>query len=80
MRDTIIKIFDVLIWVIGAITAIGGIIAGIVVLAQGEVVGLGFIIGGILYAVIIMALFFIQIGIYYHTKRTAEAVEKLAGR
>ncbi|QDC07829.1 hypothetical protein FHY55_00570 [Oceanicola sp. D3] len=80
MRDTIIKIFDVLIWVIGALAAIGGIVGGIIALAQGEVVGLALIVGGILYAVIIMALFFIQIGIYYHTKRTAEAVEKLAGR
>lgn len=80
MRNTIIKVFEILIWVIGAIYAIGGVVGGIVVLAQGEVAGLGIIIGGLLGAVIIMALFFIQIGIYNHTQRTAEAVEKLAGR
>ncbi|MCO6384363.1 MAG: hypothetical protein JXQ91_08090 [Vannielia sp.] len=80
MRNTIIKIFEVLIWVIGAIYAIGGVVGGIVVLAQGEVVGLGIIIGGLLGAVVIMAMFFIQIGTYNNTRRTAEAVEKLAGR
>ncbi|SIO17721.1 hypothetical protein [Vannielia litorea] len=80
MRNTIIKIFEILIWVIGGLVAIGGVIGGIVMLAQGEVVGLGVIIGGLLYAVIIMALFFIQIGTYNNTRRTAEAVEKLAGR
>ena len=80
MRNTIIKIFDILIWVMGALMAIGGLVVGIFMLANGEVAGLAAIIGGILYAVIIMALFFIQIGIYNHTLRTAEAVEKLAGR
>ena len=80
MRNTIIKIFEILIWVIGALYAIGGVIGGIMVLAQGEIVGLGIIIGGLLGAVMIMALFFIQIGTYNNTKRTAEAVEKLAGR
>jgi len=80
MRETIIKIFEILIWIIGALYAIGGVIGGIFVLAQGEVAGLGIIIGGLLGAVVIMALFFIQIGIYNNTRRTADAVEKLAGR
>lgn len=80
MRETIIKIFEILIWVIGALCAIGGLIGGIVILAQGEVVGLAMIIGGILYAVIIMALFFMQIGIYYNTKRSADYLEQLSNR
>ena len=80
MRETIIKIFEILIWIIGALYAIGGVIGGIFVLAQGEIAGLGIIIGGLLGAVVIMALFFIQIGIYNNTRRTADAVEKLAGR
>lgn len=80
MRDIIIKIFDVMIWIIGGLVAVGGLIAGIVTLAQGEVVGLGIIIGGVLYAIMIMALLFIAIGVYYHTRRTAEALEKLANR
>ena len=80
MRETIIKIFEILIWIIGALYAIGGVIGGLFVLAQGEIAGLGIIIGGLLGAVVIMALFFIQIGIYNNTRRTADAVEKLAGR
>ncbi|MBT0958012.1 hypothetical protein IV417_11500 [Alphaproteobacteria bacterium KMM 3653] len=80
MRDTIIKIFDIMIWVLGALVAIGGLIGGIIMLAQGEVVGLAMIIGGILYAIVIMALFFISIGIYKNTKETAEHLAKLASR
>lgn len=80
MRDTVIKIFEVLIWVIGALYAIGGTIAGVVALAQGEIVGVALIIGGLLGAVMVMALFFIAIGIYDNTRRTAEAVEKLSVR
>lgn len=80
MRDTVIKIFEVLIWVIGALYAIGGTIAGVVALAQGEIVGVALIIGGLLGAVMVMALFFIAIGIYDNTRRTAEAVEKLSMR
>ncbi len=80
MRQAIINSLDVLIWLMGALVAIGGIVAGIFALSQGEVMGLAIMVGALLYAVIFMGMFFLIIGIHNNTKRTAEAVEKLAMR
>ncbi|MDF1871089.1 hypothetical protein [Vannielia sp.] len=80
MRDTIIKIAEVLIWVAGALVAIIGIIGGIVAIVQGELAGLGAIFAAPLVAIIYMAGFFIFIGNYYNRRRIADAVEKLAAR
>ena len=80
MRQTIINSLDMLIWVMGAVIAIGGVIGGIAALAQGEIVGLAFIVGGLLYAVVFMGMFFLIIGIHNNTRRTSEAVEKMGMR
>lgn len=80
MRQTIINSLDILIWVLGGLIAIGSVVAGVVTLGQGQVAGLAIIIGGLVYAVLIMGMFFLIIGIHNNTKRTAEAVEKLAMR
>jgi hypothetical protein len=77
MRQAIINSLDILIWVLGALIALAGVIAGIVALAQGQVMGLAILVGGLLYAVVFMGMFFLIIGIHNNTKRTAEAVEKL---
>lgn len=78
MRQAIINSLDILIWILGGLIAIAAVVAGIITLGQGEVAGLGIIIGGLLYAVVFMGMFFLIIGIHNNTKRTAEAVEKLA--
>ena len=80
MRQAIINSLDILIWVVGALIALAGVVAGIVALSQGQVLGLGIIVGALLYAIIFMGMFFLIIGIHNNTKRTAEAVEKLAMR
>ena len=80
MRQAIINSLDVLIWIMGALIAIGGVIAGILALSQGEPMGLAIIIGALLYSIIFMGMFFLIIGMHNNTKRTAEAVEKLAMR
>jgi hypothetical protein len=80
MRQTIINSLDVLIWVFGGLVAIGAVIGGLAALAQGEMVGIAIIIGGLVYAVMIMGVFFLIIGIHNNTARTADAVEKLASR
>ncbi len=80
MRQAIINSLDVLIWIMGALIAIAGVIAGILALSQGEAMGLAIIIGALLYAIIFMGMFFLIIGMHNNTKRTAEAVEKLAMR
>lgn len=80
MRQTIINSLDVLIWILGALIALAGVIAGIAALAQGQIVGLAMIVGGLLYAVVFMGMFFLVIGIHNNTRRTAEAVEKMSMR
>jgi hypothetical protein len=77
MRQAIINSLDILIWVLGALIALAGVVAGIAALAQGQVMGLAILIGGLLYAVVFMGMFFLIIGIHNSSKRTADAVEKL---
>ena len=80
MRQFVIKSFEAIVWIFGAIVAIGGVIAGIIAVGNGQPQGLIFIIGGPLYAILLMGMFFIAISISDNTKRTAEAVEKLVAR
>jgi len=80
MRQAIINSLDVLIWIMGVLMATAGVVVGIVALSQGEVAGLAIIVGALLYAIIFMGMFFLIIGMHNNTKRTAEAVEKLAMR
>ena len=80
MRQFIIRSFEGIVWIFGALVALAGILAGVLALANGQVQGLLFIIGGPLYAILLMGMFFIAIAISDNTKRTAEAVEKLVSR
>lgn len=80
MRQTIINSLDTLIWIMGGLIALVGVIAGIVALSQGMLSGLAIIVGSLLYAIVFMGMFFLIIGIHNNTKRTADAVEKLAMR
>lgn len=80
MRQFIIRSFEGIVWLFGALVALAGIVVGVLALANGQVQGLLFIIGGPLYAILLMGMFFIAVAISDNTKRTAEAVEKLASR
>jgi hypothetical protein len=80
MRQFIITSFETIVWIVGGLIAIAGVIAGIIALTQGQMGGLLLIIIAPLYAILIMGVFFIAIAIADNTKRTAEAVEKLASR
>lgn len=80
MRDFVIKSLDILIWIVGGFFAIGGIGFGIFMLVQGEVQGLLFIILGPIYAILFCGMFLLAVGVYHNTRRTAEALEKLASR
>lgn len=80
MRELIIKSLDMIVWFVAGLMAVGGVLGGLFALAQGEVVGLAFIIGGLVYAVVFAGGFFMAIGIYENTKRTAAAVERMASR
>jgi hypothetical protein len=80
MRQFIIRSFEAIVWVFGALVALGGVVVGVMALGNGQVQGLLFLIGGPLYAILLMGVFFIAAAIADNTKRTAEAVEKLAAR
>lgn len=80
MRQFIIRSFEAIVWIFGALVALAGIAVGVMALVNGQAQGLLFIIGGPLYAILLMGMFFIAIAISDNTKRTADAVEKLAAR
>lgn len=48
MRELIIKSLDMIVWIVAGLIALGGVIVGVMALGQGEVAGLGIIIGGLL--------------------------------
>ncbi|MGL5008243.1 MAG: hypothetical protein ACRC6I_00045 [Paracoccaceae bacterium] len=80
MRDFVIKSLDVLIWVVGGLIAVGGIILGLMAIGQGQMQGILFIIIAPIYAIIFCGMFLLAVGVYHNTRRTAEALEKLASR
>jgi len=77
MRHAIIRSFDVLVWLMAILMALGGLVMGGMALGQGQAVaGLGIMVGGILYAIIFAGLLFMVVGIYENTKRTADILER----
>ncbi len=80
MRDFVIKSMDVLVWIAAFLVAAGGIVAGLMAVGQGQMQGLILVVMGPLYAIMIAGWVFLAIGTYHNTKRTAEAIEKLANR
>ena len=47
---------------------------------SGPVAGVGILIGGALYVIFVGGFLYMGIGIYQNTKRSAEALEKLASK
>ncbi len=91
MRDFFINTFEVLVGVIVVLMCIGVVVfAGIAAFGggnmmgpgspSGPLVGLGILIGGAIYVIFIAGLMYMGLGIYQNTKRTAEAVERMATR
>lgn len=82
MRQTFISLLDKLVILIVALILIGAFFAGIFAMFQGGgfFAGIGIWIGGAVYAVLVGGMLFLFLGIHENTKRTAEAVEKLANR
>jgi hypothetical protein len=80
MRDFVIKSLDVLIWIVGGLIALAGIAGGLFFLVNGQMQGLLFMVLGPIYAILFCGMFLLASGVYTNTRRTAEALEKLASR
>lgn len=83
MRDSIIKSLNFLVWLLGAIIFLAGLISGVAIMSLpqgGFLQGLMVIIGAAIYAILTLGFYFIAVGIYDHTKRTADATERMANR
>lgn len=79
MRHAIIRSFDVLVWLMAILIALGGLVVGGMAMGQGMAgQGLAIMVGGVLYAIIFAGLLFMVVGIYENTKRTAELLERQA--
>lgn len=86
MRDLFINLLEKLIHVIVAIAAVAIVVAAIAgaMNPPPEVpaiaLALGILVGGMLYLIIFAGFMYLGLGIYQNTRRTAEAVERMAGR
>lgn len=93
MRDFFINAFEILVGVIIVLLLIGVVVgAGVVAfggggmmmngqqMQGGPLAGLAILVGGLLYVVFIGGLMYLGLGIYQNTKKTATAMEKMAGK
>ncbi len=81
MRDFFIESLGKIISVLIILMGIGVIVGGIGAIFQGNFLGgLGILIGGSIYVVVLGGFLYLALGVYDNTKRTAEAVEKLANK
>ncbi len=81
MRDKIIESLNRLVWVLAAIIVIGAVGVGLFTMATTSVLGgIGIIIAGCIYAIIVCGMIFVFLDIRDNTRRTAEAVEALTKR
>ena len=90
MRDFFINSLEILVGVVVVLLALGVLVAaGAVAFGgggmgpggiSGPLGGLAILIGGALYVIFVGGFLYMGIGIYQNTKRSAEALEKMAGR
>lgn len=81
MRDFFIESFEALVAVIIILMAVGVLIAGLgAMFSQGFLQGIAILIGGGLYVIMMGGILYLALGIYHNTRRTAEAIERLAAK
>lgn len=86
MRDMFIGLLEKIIHIIVVLGAIGVVIFSVALLMQpppgvnGVMAFVGALIGGTLYLILVAGFMYLGLGIYQNTRRTADAVEVLAGR
>lgn len=78
----IIVLLILLVLVVAGAAAFGG--GGMMMNGQqmpgGPLVGLGILVGGLIYVIFIGGLMYLGLGIYQNTKKTAAALERMAGK
>ncbi|MBO9454809.1 hypothetical protein J7376_03135 [Paracoccus sp. R12_1] len=83
MRDFFIvwmeRIVNVVV-ILGAIGVLIGAIAAMFSPQGGILQGLAVLIGGTIYMILLGGMIYLGLGIYNNTRRTAEAIERLADR
>ncbi len=83
MRDFFIlwmeRIINVVV-VIGAVVVLIAAVATMFNAQGGFLAGIGVLVGGALYLILMAGMIYLGLGIYANTRRTAEAVEELARR
>lgn len=93
MRDFFINGFEILVGIIIVLLGIGVLVAagaaafgggGTMVqgmpMQGGPLMGLAILVGGFLYLIFIGGLMYLGLGIYQNTKKTAAAMERMAGK
>ena len=92
MRDFFINGFEILVGIIMIVMILGVIaLAGTAAFSSGTViqgqslqggplVGLGILVGGLLYILFIGGFMYMGLGIYQNTKKTAAALERMGGK
>ncbi len=83
MRDFFILWMERIINVVVVIGAVVVLIAAVTAMfnAQGGfLAGIGILVGGALYLILMAGMIYLGLGIYANTRRTADAVEELARR
>lgn len=83
MRDFFIlwmeRIINVVV-VIGAVVVLIAAVTSMFSAQGGFLAGIGVLVGGSLYLILMAGMIYLGLGIYANTRRTAEAVEELARR
>lgn len=81
MRDFFIGTFEKLIAVIVVLLILAVLVGGLgAMFTQSFLGGLGILIGGALYVIVVGGMLYLVLGVYHNTRRTAEAVERLAAK
>ncbi len=91
MRDFFIRALEALIGLFVILLLLGVVVGGIGVMVtgmpqpdgrtiSGVVPGIGILVVGVLYVVMIAGFMYLGLGIYHNTKRTADAVEQMAAK
>ncbi|WP_209424855.1 hypothetical protein [Pararhodobacter sp. SW119] len=87
MRDFFIRSFEVIVGLLVIVMSVGVLIAGLAAMAGagqmmggqgGFFAGLAILVVGALYVLFIGGAMYLGLGIYQNTRRTADALERLA--